>query len=213
MVASNSISIQLKKKVIGLPVDRKINIKHGLNQTYNQRRCEEGRIQIRKTTGDEWLVRLRRHDCAQSIDHNIKGLKKIEKNIEKMMYTIRNGDLNQEQVVGIVRNFRRMLAIRKDPPVEILNKIINAGVIPYLVMYLHQKNPVVVFESAWVLTNIASTCRDHDVVEGGAVPRLIELLQHHTHEIREQAAWCLGNIAGNPKLRKIVLHGGAIDGL
>jgi len=173
MVASNGI--KLKKRVMGLPVDRKINIKHGLNQIYNRRRCEEGRMQIRKTKGDERLVRSRRRDCAQSIDHNIKGLKEIEKNIEKMMYQIQNGTPNQEQVVVIVRAFRRMLAVQKDPPVEILNKIINAGVLPYLVMYLHQNNPVLVFESSWVLTNIASTCRDHDVVKAGAVPYLIEL--------------------------------------
>ena len=70
------------------------------------------------------------------------------------------------------------------------------------------------FESAWALTNIASTDKTTAVVDALAVPPLIDLLRHEVPDLREQAAWCLGNIAGDSRvLRDHLLSQGILEPL
>jgi hypothetical protein len=56
--------------------------------------------------------------------------------------------------------------------------------------------PSLLFETAWVLTNITADCYTRVVAESGAVELLAHLLFHGDPNVREQSVWCLGNIAG-----------------
>jgi importin subunit alpha-1 len=93
--------------------------------------------------------------------------------------------------------------------------VLASGVLPYFVHFLGKTDCwLLMFESAWALTNIASTDRTSVVVEAGAVPALILLLKHDMPDLREQAGWCLGNIAGDSRvLRDNLLQQGILEPL
>jgi importin subunit alpha-1 len=94
-----------------------------------------------------------------------------------------------------------------------VDEVLNAGVLSFFVHNL-LANPlgsVLIFESAWALTNIASTKRTHAVVEAVVIGPLMQLLKHENADVREQSAWCLGNVAGdNKEYRNHLLDEGAL---
>lgn len=111
------------------------------------------------------------------------------------------------------RGFRRILSVDRDPPVD---AVLQAGIIPNLVANLTSniQGSTLIFESAWALTNIASTSSTHVVVDFGAIPPLVQLLRHENHDVRDQAAWCLGNIAGDKtEYRDMLLQNGVVEPL
>mmetsp|Transcript_5110 Transcript_5110/g.18406 ORF Transcript_5110/g.18406 Transcript_5110/m.18406 type:complete len:276 (-) Transcript_5110:2589-3416(-) len=104
---------------------------------------------------------------------------------------------DQAEVLEALVTIRRLLSIEVEPPIQ---QCVDAGVVPALVEMLRRwDDPVVQFEAAWAVTNVASGTREHTaaVVEEGAVPLFCELLRSDADDVREQAGWALGNIAGD----------------
>ena len=119
-------------------------------------------------------------------------------------------DSSEDDIIRATQEIRRLSSSEDNLYIQ---EILNDGIIPILVRNLKcgiYQTSTVIYESAWALTNIAST-NAMDVVMAGAIKDLVDLLQHSEDIVREQSAWCLGNIAGEgPDMRDQVLYGSAL---
>ena len=117
------------------------------------------------------------------------------------------------QLLG-AQTARKILSRERHPPIDI---VIKAGIVPRCVEFLRDSAyPELQFESAWVLTNIASgtSAQTEEVVRAGAVQPFIQMLNSSHMNIVEQAIWALGNIAGDgPAMRDMVIKEGIVQPL
>jgi len=121
---------------------------------------------------------------------------------------------DNEQLFPAVQAIRKMLSRERNPPID---DVIKANLVHNLVSYLGlSEHPMLQFEAAWALTNIASgtSLQTRHVVESGAVGPFVKLLSSPNSNVCEQAVWALGNIAGDgAELRDLVIKNGIIEPL
>ncbi|KAI8874070.1 ARM repeat-containing protein [Ramicandelaber brevisporus] len=184
-----------------------------------RRRREEQAVEIRRQKRDETLSKKRMTTVdpsavSDSEDEEAAAnqiMRKLNENLPKMLEEIYSSNVDQQLQAATL--FRKLLSKERQPPI---GEIIATGVVPRLVELLGSQHQLVVFESAWALTNIASgtSSETATVVNAGAIPRFVELLSHPSADVREQAVWALGNIAGDStSFRDQALQSGAMQPL
>nr|CCA14786.1 importin alpha 1 subunitlike protein putative [Albugo laibachii Nc14] len=197
--------------------DRKNLFKKGIDAEELRRRRSETTVQIRKTIKEDRINQRRRMGGADSLpsvgeDSPDRHLQKRLAELPQMLTDVHSQDVTTQ--LNAVTKFRKLLSIERNPPIK---EVIQTGVVPLLVEYLKREDvPLLQFEAAWALTNIASGTSDDTevVIRFGAVPIFCQLLMSQNDDVREQAVWALGNIAGDSvDCRDMVLKCGALQPL
>lgn len=107
--------------------------------------------------------------------------------------------------------FLRRVMCTSDAPIQ---EIVDANVVPLLVLALRSTDASVRSDALWCLTNIATGDHDQTAQVLQAVPVLLELLACGDSSLQEQACWALGNIAGDSdEFRVFLITNGAIPPL
>lgn len=216
--------------ILSIENSRRSAFKKGLDVDEGRRQRSETTLCIRKNKKDESLAKRRAMsvspvppDASMVMNEGNTSERTPEAIVESstvftaadipaLMEVLSQPNINEVNLLYVVRGFRKILSVETSPPVK---EVLACGVLPALVqmLQLHDK-PKVQFEAAWALTNIASTSETKAIVDAGAVQYLTQLLSSPSAEVREQCAWCLGNIAGDCRtLRDVVLSSGAMQPL
>lgn len=179
-----------------------------------RRRRNEVSVELRKKNKDDALSKRRNVCLDDSFDGPTSPLQ--DKNGQAQLPSleeIRHGVFSDQPGNQYIytQAARKILSRERNPPIDTL---IEAGVIPRMVEFLQRsEDPLLQFESAWALTNIASGTSEQTkaVVNAGAVPHFVALLSSPDRNVCEQAVWALGNIAGDgPVLRDFTVDNGII---
>lgn len=187
-----------------------------------RRRRETHQVDLRKQKREEVLSKRRNFTNTEANDSEDEDEFGLQVNMEesrfysnllqelpKMVEMIKSQDFDDR--LNATVKFRQILSREHNPPI---NAVIQCGVIPTLVDFMHDSHPdMLQLEAAWALTNIASGSSDQTktVVEAGAVPLFVQLLNSQSVEVKEQAIWALGNVAGDStQYRDFVLECGAM---
>lgn len=220
LLASSNSNASYLKMHFGA-IERRANFKKTLDEKEGRRRREETTRQIRKSKKEENLRKRRqamvKEDAAlepvnPSTTASQRKFGSIS-DIPELTRLLTSPNSSKQELLEATRGFRRLLSVEKNPPVD---EVLNAGVQQNFVKNLTADltASTLIFESAWALTNIASTSRTNAVVEAGAIDPMVKLLMHENSDVREQAAWCLGNIAGDNKdYRDYLLSQNALSAL
>lgn len=160
-------------------------------------------IQIRKRKKEQ-LMKIKR---KQNLSMSVISMDSHENNIifQKIL-TIRmimhiyhqwstdSESMTVEKLYEVTRELRYLVTIGET---SIMEEAVRCGAVTYLVGLLGTDSPLLQFEAAWALTNIASSKFCSEIAGSGAVHYLAQMLHHDIPELREQAAWCVGNLVGD----------------
>eukprot|EP01133_Synstelium_polycarpum_P006909 gene6909-8031_t len=207
---------------------RKKEFKKGVDLDQARRKREEASTGIRKSAREEALIKKRREitpsSASPSASNDIEVPEDIRKQFEEYEHkpldeklrllpdltTALNHPTEQAIVYSALIQFRKLLSIDKNPPID---QVIECGIIARLNQLLACPVAKVQFESAWALTNIASgNCEQTKaVIQSGSVQLFIEQLGSTSQEVQEQCTWALGNISGdNIKSRDDIIASGCV---
>ncbi|XP_017859998.1 PREDICTED: importin subunit alpha [Drosophila arizonae] len=184
-----------------------------LNMQDSRMRRHEVTIELRKSKKEDQLFKRRNindEDLTSPLKE-LNGQSPVLLSVDEIVAAMNSED-PERQFVGM-QQARKMLSRERNPPIDVM---ISHGIVPICIRFLQHNNPLLQFEAAWALTNIASGTSDQTrcVIEENAVPHFIALLQSKSLNLAEQAVWALGNIAGDgPAARDIVIQHNVIDGI
>lgn len=204
------------------PGPRNRSFKGTVTAEDSRRSREETSIMIRKAKKEEQLMK-RRMGIQPVVSSDSGDDKKTAVKEEALpakpsqlmqvynKWVANPASVPDDELLETTKQFRRLLTAAK-PPIQ---EVVTVGAIKILTLLLKKvDNPDIIFESAWTLTNVASTSFTSTVVASGAAPILVNLVMHHLPHIREQAAWCIGNIAGEKQFRDDILNiPGVVEGM
>ncbi|KAG8940395.1 Importin subunit alpha-4 [Tulasnella sp. 424] len=102
------------------------------------------------------------------------------------------------------------------PPSQVVQPVVDAGLVPDLVSLLDSDDTQLQSEAAWIVANIASgtTRQTEKIIDAGAIPKLARLAASPNEDVSDNAVWALANIAGDSAiLRDRVEDEGGINAL
>jgi importin subunit alpha-2 len=196
-----------------------------------RRRRTESSIELRKQKKEDQVLKRRNISVADEAAENdpaalsdktnvnqqagVSGGAPLQPNMSLQdIIELINTTKSAEELFPAVQSIRKMLSRERNPPID---DVIKANLVHELVNYLScSEYPMLQFEAAWALTNIASgtSSQTRHVVECGAVPPFVKLLSSPNSNVCEQAVWALGNIAGDgAELRDLVIKCGIVEPL
>ena len=154
----------------------------------------------------EYSIMKKRKERVEKNKKNSEFSLKSPQILEKL---IRSNDVEEKLLTTI--EIRKILSVEDSPRIQ---EVIDLGLVPIFVEFLKRNEKVQLqFESAWILTNIASGTSEqtYEIIKNGGVEILIKLLKNQNENIKSQAVWALGNISGDSsKFRNIVLEAGIL---
>lgn len=181
----------------------------GENDATSQRRKrEEQQVELRRQRTEELLNKKRVSSKDSVVSNSFE-------NAKTLLYSNSIDDIYRGAF-----ECRSLLSIEINPPIQ---EIIASGIVSRFIELLDASfyepfgnNPLCSktrFESAWVLTNIASGNSDQTkyIVDRGAIPFLVKMISENDDLLVDQSVWALGNIAGDSEaLRDRILSTNAL---
>jgi hypothetical protein len=155
------------------------------------------------------------------IESTNKNIKTVSNNSKKQniltdstVHLIMHGN-ETDQLKGMYE-LRKLLSVEVDPPID--SVVDSPGLVDKFIEILRKStNKELIFETLWVLTNVASGTTSHVAQimrHSDILTILINFISSDNVNIEEQSIWCLSNIAGDsPLLRDSVLDAGIMEPL
>ncbi|XP_042234045.1 importin subunit alpha-4-like isoform X4 [Homarus americanus] len=138
----------------------------------------------------------------------------VDENVDYAKIVADMGSENDETKLEATVKVRKLISTNSNPPID---EFLEAGLLIPTLANLQEKNSTLVYETAWIITNISSgnSSQTSAVVEQGFIKPLVQLLREESsREVQEQAVWAIGNIVGDSAdCRNEVVAAGVINPL